>query len=117
MERKLTGIPASPGIAVGPIRLLRWEVPDVKHRIVADEAIPMELERLHGALARAKDRLAHIKSRVAKSAGEQESAIFDVQSSILEDSSLVSAVEELIKQNLAAEKAFEIVMYEWGQTF
>lgn len=117
MERKLTGIPASPGIAVGPIRLLRWEVPDVKHRIVPDEAIPAELDRLRDAIRRAKERLTHIQKRVAKSAGEEESAIFDVQSSILEDSSLVTAVEELIRQNLAAEKAFEIVMYEWGQTF
>lgn len=116
-ERKLIGIPASPGIAVGPIRLLRWELPDVKHRVVPDEAIPAELERLHDAFARAKVRLTHIKQRVEKSAGEKESAIFDVQSSILEDASLVSAVEELIRQNLAAEKAFEIVMYEWGQTF
>lgn len=117
MERKLTGIPASPGIAVGPIRLLRWEIPDVKHRIIPDEAIPAELLRLRDAIARAKSRLAQIKLRVEKSAGAEESAIFDVQSSILEDASLVSAVEELIRQNLAAEKAFEIVMYEWGQTF
>jgi phosphoenolpyruvate-protein phosphotransferase (PTS system enzyme I) len=116
-ERKLIGIGASPGIAVGPIRMLRWEIPDVKHRIVSDEAIPSELERLHGAFKRAKERLTHIKKRVEKSAGPEESAIFDVQCSILEDDSLVKAVEELIKQNLAAEKAFEIVMYEWGQTF
>jgi phosphotransferase system enzyme I (PtsI) len=117
MERKLTGIPASPGIVVGPIRLLRWEVPDVKHRIVGDELIPGEIRRLHAAIARAKERLAHIQKRVEKSAGTQEAAIFDVQSSMLEDPSLVNAVEDLIRQNLAAEKAFEIVMYEWQQNF
>jgi phosphotransferase system enzyme I (PtsI) len=117
MERKLTGIPASPGIAVGPIRLLRWEIPEVKHRIVTDEAIPAEVKRLHASIARAKDRLTHIKTRVAATAGPEESQIFDVQCSILEDASLISAIEALIKQNLAAEKAFEIVMYEWQQTF
>src|SRR5207237_7294952 len=46
-----------------------------------------------------------------------EAAIFDVQASILDDAALTSAVDELIKQNLGAEKAFEIVMYEWGQNF
>ncbi|HET9424901.1 MAG TPA: phosphoenolpyruvate--protein phosphotransferase [Gemmatimonadaceae bacterium] len=116
-ERKLTGIPASPGIAVGPIRMLRWELPEVRHRIVPDEAIPAELARLHDAIARAKDRLTQIKRRVEKTAGTKESAIFDVQCSILEDASLITAVEELIRQNLAAEKAFEIVMYDWGQNF
>jgi phosphoenolpyruvate-protein phosphotransferase (PTS system enzyme I) len=117
VERKLIGIPASPGIAIGPIRLLRWEIPEVKHRIVSDEAIPAELERFQKALVRAKARLTQIRTRVEASAGPQEAAIFDVQYSILEDSSLTSAVEELIRQNLGAEKAFEIVMFEWGQTF
>ena len=117
MERKLTGIPASPGIAVGPIRLLRWEVPEVKHRIVGDEAVPAEIQRLHDAVKRAKERLTHIKKRVEQSAGPEESQIFDVQCTILDDASLVSAVEALIKQNLAAEKAFEIVMYEWRENF
>ena len=117
MERKLTGIPASPGIAVGPIRLLRWEIPEVKHRIVSDDAIPAEIRRLHDAIDRAKQRLTQIKKRVEKSAGTEESQIFDVQCSILEDQSLISAIEALIKQNLAAEKAFEIVLYEWQQNF
>jgi phosphotransferase system enzyme I (PtsI) len=117
MERKLTGIPASPGIVVGPIRLLRWEIPAVKHRIVGDEAVPAEITRFRDAVARAKDRLVHIKKRVAQSAGPEESQIFDVQCTILEDASLITAVEALIKQNLAAEKAFEIVMYEWRENF
>jgi phosphotransferase system enzyme I (PtsI) len=117
MERKLTGIPASPGIAVGPIRLLRWEIPEVKHRIIEEAAVPSELDRFHRAVSRAKERLTHIKQRVAATAGPEESQIFDVQCTILEDVSLTGAVEALIEQNIAAEKAFEIVMYEWQQNF
>jgi len=41
----------------------------------------------------------------------------DVQRSIIDDQALVKDVEELIRQNLGAEKAFEIVMFEWGQRF
>jgi len=37
MNRVLHGIPASPGIVVGPVRLLRWEVPEVPHRIIDDD--------------------------------------------------------------------------------
>jgi phosphotransferase system enzyme I (PtsI) len=117
VERKLIGIPASPGIAVGPIRLLRWEIPEVKHRIITDDAIPAEVERFEKALVRAKERLTQIRNRVEASAGPQEAAIFDVQYSILEDAALTSAVDELIRQNLCAEKAFEIVMIEWSQNF
>lgn len=117
MDRKLLGIPASPGIAVGPVHLLRWEIPEVRHRIITDDAIPREIERFHAARARAQERLTQIRDRVERSTGPQEAAIFDVQRQILDDQELIGAVEELIRQNLGAEKAFEIVMIEWGQKF
>lgn len=117
MDRKLIGIPASQGIAVGPVHLLRWEIPEVRHRIIPDDAIPAELRRLHDAFERAKSRLLQIRDRVERTAGAEEAAIFDVQRSILDDQELVRAVEDLIRQNLGAEKAFEIVLFEWSQRF
>ncbi|HVR20366.1 MAG TPA: phosphoenolpyruvate-utilizing N-terminal domain-containing protein, partial [Polyangiaceae bacterium] len=117
MDRKLLGIPASPGIAVGPVHLLRWEIPEVRHRIIPDDAVRGEIRRFHDVLDRAKERLRQIRERVEAAAGAQEAAIFDVQRSILDDQELISGVEELIKQNLGAEKAFEIVMFEWTQRF
>jgi len=117
VDRKLVGIPASPGIVVGPVHLLRWEIPEVKHRIIADDAIPDEIKRLHAAFARADERLIQVRDRVERTAGPQEAAIFDAQRFILEDKDLVSGVEELIRQNIGAEKAFEIVMFEWSQRF
>jgi len=85
--------------------------------LVSDDAIPAEIERLHDAFDRAKDRIAQIRDRVERTAGPQEAAIFDAQRFILEDQDLVSGVEELIKQNIGAEKAFEFVMSEWSQRF
>ncbi|HEV8496226.1 MAG TPA: phosphoenolpyruvate--protein phosphotransferase [Gemmatimonadaceae bacterium] len=117
MDRKLIGIPASPGIAVGPVHLLRWEIPEIRHRIIHDEEIPGEITRLHDALDRAKERLSQIRDRVERTTSAEEAAIFDVQRSILEDRELIGAIEELIRQNLGAEKAFEIVMIEWTQRF
>ncbi|HEV8449303.1 MAG TPA: phosphoenolpyruvate--protein phosphotransferase [Gemmatimonadaceae bacterium] len=117
MDKKLTGIPASPGIAVGTVHLLRWEVPDVPQRIIPDDAIPREIARLHDARARAKDRLTTIRDRVERTAGPQEAAIFDVQREVLDDRELIAGSEALIHQNLSAEKAFEIVMLEWRERF
>jgi phosphoenolpyruvate-protein phosphotransferase (PTS system enzyme I) len=117
VEQKLVGVPASPGIAVGKVHLLRWEIPEVRHRIIGDEAIPGEIKRFHATLDRAKERLHQLRQRVEQSAGPQEAAIFDVQAHMLEDAELMTAVEDLIRQNLGAEKAFEVVMFEWGQRF
>jgi phosphotransferase system enzyme I (PtsI) len=117
MPKGLAGIPASPGIVDGLVHLLRWEVPDVRHRIIPDEAIPGEIERFHQSLDKARDRVRRVRSRAEKHAGPEEAAIFDVQLSILEDGELLRQVEELIHQNLGAEKAFDLVLFEWRQQF
>ena len=117
MERQIRGIPASPGIVVGYVHLLRWEVPEVRHRIIPDENVHDEITRLHEAIARAKERLRHLRQRVESTAGAEEAAIFDVQMSILDDRELTRSIEELIRQNLGAEKAFDLVMLEWRTRF
>ena len=117
MDRQIRGIPASPGIVVGQVHLLRWEVPDVRHRIISDEHVDDEIARLHDALTRAKERLRLLRARVDAKAGPEEAAIFDVQLSIMDDQELVRSVEELIRQNLGAEKAFDLVMLEWRTRF
>jgi phosphotransferase system enzyme I (PtsI) len=117
VDRALSGIPASPGIVVGPVHLLRWEVPDVATRIIADDAIPAELARFRAAVERAKERLAQVRDRAASHAGPEEAAIFDVQISMLDDHDLANQVESYIRQNLAAEKAFDVVLHEWRARF
>ncbi|MBX3133192.1 MAG: phosphoenolpyruvate--protein phosphotransferase [Gemmatimonadaceae bacterium] len=117
MPAALTGVPASPGIVVGIAHLLRWEVPDVDARVLGDHEVSDELARYRAASAKAVERLRAVKSRAAEKAGEAESAIFDVQISILEDPSLREQVESLVEKKLAAEKAFDIVMLDWRDHF
>ena len=117
MSNGIAGMPASPGIVDGPVHLLRWEVPDVRHRIIPDEAIPGEIKRFHAALEQAREKLRQVRARAEKHAGPEEAAIFDVQLSILEDGELLRQVEELIHQNLGAEKGFDLVLFEWRQQF
>ncbi len=117
MPATLTGVSASPGIVVGPAHLLRWEVPEVRTRVIDDTEIEGELQRLATAIDRAIERLRAVKTRAEQKAGEAESAIFDVQISILEDVELRGRVESLVRQNLAAEKAFDLLMLEWREHF
>ena len=113
----LRGIPASPGIVVGPVHLLRWEVPEVRHRIVDDEGIDAEITRFRDAVEKARERLRHLRARTEAQTGPEEAAIFDVQLSILDDGELTNRTIALIRQNLGAEKAFDIVLLEWRQHF
>ena len=117
MDRAIVGISASPGIVLGPVHLLRWEVPDVPHRIIPDEEVDREIARLNDALERAKERLRAVRDRAERHAGPEEAAIFEVQVSILDDAELGKRAESYIRQNLGAEKAFDLVLLEWRQTF
>ena len=117
MHRALTGMPASPGIAIGPVHLLHWEVPVVRPRIVSDEQIEPERARFRAALAKAKERLERIHERAERNAGAEEAKIFGVQTSLLDDVTLINEVDDFILQNRAAEHAFDLVMLEWRQLF
>lgn len=117
MERTLRGVSASSGIAVGRARLLRWEVPDVPHRIIEDEAISAEIGRFHAALAAARERLERVRERAERRAGRREAAIFEMQQMILDDPDMRQNVEALIRHNLGAERAFHDYMSDWRQTF
>src|SRR5688500_19382689 len=100
-------MPASPGIVIGPVHLLLWEVPEVPNRIVPDESIPEEIARLHDSIEKAKQRLMQVKHRAERHAGPEEAAICEVQIAILSDVELISSVETLIRQNLGAERSEE----------
>jgi phosphotransferase system enzyme I (PtsI) len=117
MSRTVTGMGASAGVAVGPAHLLRWEVPEVASRIVRDDEIDGELTRLATAVDAAIERLRRVRERAERHAGAQEAAIFDVQISILEDAELRGGIEKLIRQNFGAEKAADLVLFEWRQHF
>jgi phosphotransferase system enzyme I (PtsI) len=113
----LKGIPASPGIVVGPVHLLRWEVTDVTANSIETEDVDRELERLRIGLARAVQRLKQIRERAARTAGVAEAGIFEVQISIIEDEELRGQVADVIRQRFTAERAFDVVMLERREYF
>ena len=118
MERILVGIPASPGIVVGPAHVLLWEVPPVRLRLVPPEQIDVEIAHFHDALAKARDRVAHLRARVEQHVGTEEARIFEAQALILQDTEIIDKVELLIRHDhFAAESAFDLTMNEWRTEF
>ena len=117
MDRSLRGIPASPGIAVGHVHLLLWEVPEFEHHSISDDQIPEELKRFDQALEKAKGRIRQVTERVEVTAGREEAAIFEAQRMLLEDPALLEGVRGYIVQNFTAEAAFDLELMEWRQRF
>src|SRR5687768_3702310 len=75
------------------------------------------MARFRSAAERATDRLTQARERAEQHAGSDEAGIFEVQIGMLADDALVNEVESYIRQNLDAEKAFDVVMLEWRQIF
>lgn len=109
------GIPASPGIVIGPARVLRAEVPSVPHgaSLTADQ-VDAEIARFHDAVEWSKSRIRELQERTHQQMGAVEAQIFEPQLMMLEDADLIGGTVSYIRDNLlTAERAFEWRVLEW----
>ncbi len=113
----LTGIPASPGLAVG--RVCFWSDPESvpRYAISADRVKP-ELERFDRALEHSRSQLHDLRQRVGRELGEDEAAIFSSHRLLLDDPAFYARVEKkLINENLNLEAAVEDVIEDLVKLF
>ena len=83
------GLPISEGIAFGPVRLVRWRVPKVPHRMVSERGVEAEVERFREALVWADIRLHEVRDSTEERLGHMEARIFEPQLLMLEDGDLI----------------------------
>lgn len=113
MGQRLQGVGVSPGVAVAPAVSVRWSLPDVADRTVADAEVEGEIARLHGAVAVVVRHLDDLRERTLVRAGVEEAGIFDAQIMMAQDRDFLDGVEALIrKNNLAAETAYDFKALE-----
>jgi phosphotransferase system enzyme I (PtsI) len=108
------GIPASPGIVVGPAHVLRWEAPRVPHVSVEEDQVEEEVARFHDARSWAQSRIREIQKQTVERLGVVEAQIFEPQILMLDDADLVDGTIDYIRENrLSAARAFELRMLEF----
>jgi phosphotransferase system enzyme I (PtsI) len=108
------GIPASPGIVVGPAYVLRWEMPRVPHVSIDEEGIDDEVARFHEARRWAQERIRQIQEQTVERLGPVEAQIFEPQILMLDDADLIDGTLAYIRENrLSAARAFELRMLEF----
>lgn len=108
LDRVLTGIAVSPGVAIGPARVVQWTLPVVPHRVIPRGEVEREVARLGEAVAAVREHVEGLRERAEARAGPREAGIFEAQVLMLEDGEFLRAVEQLIRDNqLSAEGAFE----------
>jgi phosphotransferase system enzyme I (PtsI) len=110
-EIRLTGIGASPGIAIGTVIIIGGETLDVEKKSIPKADLDVEIERFETALASAKSDTEKMYQNTKKSYGEEAAQIFNVHTYILEDPLVVDeTIAKIRSEQLSADFAFSEIM-------
>lgn len=100
----LSGIAASPGLAVGPARHLRAKAPEVPAHDAADPA--HEQSALDEAIAAVRGEVEAMRASILARTGEAEAAIFEAHLLLLSDEALLGPTSRGIESGRNAARAW-----------
>ncbi|MBU1298515.1 MAG: phosphoenolpyruvate--protein phosphotransferase [Bacteroidetes bacterium] len=92
------GIPAAPGIAIGPVYVYTKDTPLPVERPLKPEEVDPEIDRLMAAIAMSEKELTKILDFAKGRIGDSKAKIFEAQIMILQDSLLLSSIIKRIRQ-------------------
>ena len=113
-EQRLTGLPVSPGIAMGMLRVEARDCAAPPMWPIELKDIPSEWERFEAALVRTEAEIEELKQRVERISGASEAAIFDAHLLFLRDSTVLSRLNKELPTRL---QNIESVYYAVVQNF
>src|SRR5690349_25072132 len=93
----LSGVPASPGIAVGTAYLYTKEIPRVEERALDGENFEPEIERMKTAIQKSAKELNKILAFARQKVGDAKAKIFEAQIMILEDAVLLDSLTKRVR--------------------
>ncbi len=109
----ISGILASPGIAIGKALLLQEDEIVLNTNTISDDQVDAEVARFYDARNKASAQLEVIKQKALETFGEEKEAIFEGHIMLLEDEELEEEILALIKDDkLSADNAIYTVIEE-----
>lgn len=113
---ELTGIAASPGIAIAPV--VHFQSTPVHFTEYHVENVEVEWQRLQTAIQIAKQEIQTLLFEASIQIGDAEAAIFDAHLLFLQDPVLLEAVHQrIVEQRLNAEAAWQSVVNEVAHSY
>lgn len=92
------GLPASPGIVIGPAYVLNKRITEIKKEKREIESVEEELVRLKAGVERTKLDIMEIKEKIVYDIGNKEADIFNAYLLLLEDQNFTGKAEKIIKE-------------------
>ena len=117
-NRELWAIGASPGIAIGPVRITDRSRVAVVETEIAPAEIPAEVERFKNALAAAQEELRAVKKGLEAKRGTEHLYVLDTHLLILQDSMLSCETVGFIEtERINAEAALQRTLQKFKAFF
>lgn len=117
-NKVLQGIAASPGIAIGRVKLTDRRRVAVVEEAIDPESIPLEIERFTRSLQEAKEELKALKEQIAQQRGPEHLYVIDTHLLIMEDSMLTTeTVNGIANERLTAESALKRTLLKFKDFF
>jgi len=114
----LRGVPASPGIGIGKVFLIKEEALSYVFRALSRDDVKKEIQRFRQAVNKTRTEIGQTRDKVLKVLGKSHASLIDVHLLILEDELFTKDIEKKITQDLMnAEAALVTVLNEISRTF
>ncbi len=97
MRTALSGVIASRGLALGRVRIREPQALEVEEQRIEADAVEAEVERLHDAIAAARDELEALRRTLQGSVAPELGEFFDLHALLLDDPELISGIDALIR--------------------
>ena len=113
-ELELKGIGVSPGIASGPVLLLKAEDAPLPEYAIPAEDVPREMVRLENALIETRRQLHEIQDRVGAAMGGESAGIFEAHLHVVDDPSFVDEIYRDVREK---RKNIEKILFEVSERY
>lgn len=116
--RKLEGIAAAPGVAIGRAFIRNEEVPEIPKRKVGADQVELEVERFLNTLHQVGEEIRRTQRLVEMEHGAELALIFEAQLFMLEDPEIKKQTLALIRERqYPADRAFSVTLKQAKKMF
>jgi len=116
-ELRFHGAGVSPGIARGPIHVVRDDLDDVMRYPIKPSQIAGEIGRFEAALVQTRIQILEMQQEIAEAIGAKDAAIFDAHLLVVEDRTLIDEVLRKLETDLCnVEWVFQEVATKYAET-
>ncbi|MGE5280129.1 MAG: phosphoenolpyruvate--protein phosphotransferase [Deltaproteobacteria bacterium] len=117
-EIVLKGIPAAPGIAIGPAYIFGHEDLNVEKNPITEGQVPLEISRFEDALIQTRQEIIALQKKIAQEMGVEHGEVFDAHLLVLEDRMLIEEVISRVKkERVAVDYIFSEVLKHYASVF